>query len=1070
MQPQPIKRKDSIAPQGTSMSICSSLLFMIGQSCYEIKRRPCGYCVSFFSVLIVVAASAVSQSIIDRAPLIFLKSAEGPAGQSDIVLMANPNYLSEEHEKSPQYLMSIYSNSARQQGYLIVDFLNFTRVKEVLGPDRADQASPRIEQQVNFTYLQKTGECENSVNKAQQLLSKRQEFGSEAHFNDLRDGQQLGQRCGGVQPHPNAKFVAIDTQKEKKIGLGWEYPFDELKETEVIMSRKLAETYKLNVGDYMLIYGEFYDFYASYYIENYYEQIGKQFNLTNYNDTFINQEFSDLKKATQRFYLYQVKGLLDSTYGKFPDGDADKLIIVEHKHLFNNLAYWSWDKPFLKAMYTANPEDFVDEIRINIPDRFNIYMDSNYENIQGKITKYASNIRRDLGVYPCNMDLPVLQQLYDSRFGQLFLGIILNMIIVILFLLSVLLLYTLLLISVETKTYDLGVLRVLGFNKLGVVFMVLIQALSYVLPAIIVGIILSIPFLLYASSALKASIGVEIEATPTTNAIFMSLGLGLLIPLLSSYVPIKEALSKQLSFALDINRSKSTAVKIEVDLEGKSLPWGRIQFAIIASLFGICVYYFLPLALLSFNIGLLLSIFFFILCGMLLGLVIFAFNIQYLAERFTVYIFLFWASSAKKTMVLKNLAAHRIKNRRTALMYALSIAFVIFIFVGMSVQIENQATQTLQQHGCKLEITSSNGYLSPFEFENIILELGGNITSFAWVTDSLDSYMQRLGFSTAYMTHLGQVYQLRPKIVGVSHTLFDMGYNQFLKVEDQINSKLNPVEQLYTSRGSQSAIIGTSYADQLNIKIDIDSTFLLIVYNNTFSQYHQMRASSIITSAPALKFSSLPSVQEQNVVVSLPTFRRLCGNLIDAVENYPMKRLLISVSNSGNIDTVYGNFKKYIDSKGVSAKIWDYRDYETSIKQSQDLIQIIFSFLTGVVMVLSFFSLMTSMTANMLEQVKEISVLRAIGNTKMSITIVYIMEAFTLVFSSSFIGLMVGFIIGQSMALQQTLFTQLPLIFVFPWQMLIIIIIIAMIAAIISVVTPSLQILSKEIAQIMRMI
>lgn len=30
---------------------------------------------------------------------------------------------------------------------------------------------------------------------------------------------------------------------------------------------------------------------------------------------------------------------------------------------------------------------------------------------------------------------------------------------------------------------------------------------------------------------------------------------------------------------------------------------------------------------------------------------------------------------------------------------------------------------------------------------------------------------------------------------------------------------------------------------------------------------------------------------------------------------------------------------------------------------------------------------------------------------------VYIMEAFTLVFSSSFIGLLVGFIIGQSMAL-----------------------------------------------------
>jgi len=95
----------------------------------------------------------------------------------------------------------------------------------------------------------------------------------------------------------------------------------------------------------------------------------------------LNEEFSNLRKATQRFYPYLIKGLLDQTYGKFPDGEADKLIIVEHKHLFNNLAYWSWDEPFLKSMYTANPENYVDEIKVNIPDRFNMYMDSNYENI-----------------------------------------------------------------------------------------------------------------------------------------------------------------------------------------------------------------------------------------------------------------------------------------------------------------------------------------------------------------------------------------------------------------------------------------------------------------------------------------------------------------------------------------------------------------------------------------------------------------------------------------------------------------------------------------------------------------
>lgn len=33
------------------------------------------------------------------------------------------------------------------------------------------------------------------------------------------------------------------------------------------------------------------------------------------------------------------------------------------------------------------------------------------------MTQYAANIARDLGVYPINMDLPVLSELYGLRFG-----------------------------------------------------------------------------------------------------------------------------------------------------------------------------------------------------------------------------------------------------------------------------------------------------------------------------------------------------------------------------------------------------------------------------------------------------------------------------------------------------------------------------------------------------------------------------------------------------------------------------------------------------------------------------
>lgn len=54
-----------------------------------------------------------------------------------------------------------------------------------------------------------------------------------------------------------------------------------------------------------------------------------------------------------------------------------------------------------------------------------------------------------------------------------------------------------------------------------------------------------------------------------------------------------------------------------------------------------------------------------------------------MVERLVVYLTLFWVKSAFKSIILKNLGSHRIKNRRVAIMYSLSIAFIIFIWTFM---------------------------------------------------------------------------------------------------------------------------------------------------------------------------------------------------------------------------------------------------------------------------------------------------------------------------------------------------------------------------------------------------
>lgn len=124
----------------------------------------------------------------------------------------------------------------------------------------------------------------------------------------------------------------------------------------------------------------------------------------------------------------------------------------------------------------------------------------------------------------------------------MFLGVILNMIVFILFMLSLMLLYNLLLVSVETKNFELAVLRTLGLNKVGVVSLILVQALSFVLPALVIGFTLSILGLMMVSNALKGILEVEISVFPTFNAFILALSVGTLIPLFASIFPIKKAL------------------------------------------------------------------------------------------------------------------------------------------------------------------------------------------------------------------------------------------------------------------------------------------------------------------------------------------------------------------------------------------------------------------------------------------------------------------------------------------------------------------------------------------------
>jgi len=129
-----------------------------------------------------------------------------------------------------------------------------------------------------------------------------------------------------------------------------------------------------------------------------------------------------------------------------------------------------------------------------------------------------------------------------------------------------------------------------------------------------------------------------------------------------------------------------------------------------------------------------------------------------------------------------------------------------------------------------------------------------------------------------------------------------------------------------------------------------------------------------------------------------------------------------------------------------------------------------FNFTTVVAMLISFFSLMSSMYTNIFEQTKEIGILRAIGIKRGWLFRIYIEEAFILVFSSSLLGLMIGVVVSYTMTLQRILFTQLPIPFAFPYILLITVFLSSIVFSILASCSPTRQVTKHDTVQILRLL
>lgn len=234
-----------------------------------------------------------------------------------------------------------------------------------------------------------------------------------------------------------------------------------------------------------------------------------------------------------------------------------------------------------------------------------------------------------------------------------------------------------------------------------------------------------------------------------------------------------------------------------------------------------------------------------------------------------------------------------------------------------------------------------------------------------------------------------------------------------------------------------------------------------------------MRPLAYLDGAPAFYFSQFPTQPNQHLLVSFTTYMRLSHGVISSMDELPLSNFHVQLPMDASdkvLDRVKGELKSLASKANYRLHVSDYRKDLEPLDDANTAMDFFFVFTVIVAMAISFFSLMSSMYTNILEQAKEIGVLRALGVPNGWLQRIYVYEAFTLVFAASFMGMMIGVVVGWTVALQRVLFTELPVPFEFPFALFGLMVLMAAVFAVISSYSPIAMLTRKPIVQVLRML
>jgi len=277
---------------------------------------------------------------------------------------------------------------------------------------------------------------------------------------------------------------------------------------------------------------------------------------------------------------------------------------------------------------------------------------------------------------------PLKSEFHTNANTQSFLNASLLTIIIYLGMLSTMLLYSLMLSDVDGKTYEYGMLRALGFKKSYLTSLILMTSFAFSVPGILFGVIVAA----ILNTGLRELIfNLSENSMPynlTKISIIIGVTFGIVMPIISNYLPIKRAMGKNLRNSLDLSRRTTDEIGIKVErLENIGMSFNQVAVGILLIVIGFGTYYLVPYALFKGKTTIVFVLLNVLLIFIIVGMTFICVMLFAPLERFCLWVLMNTCCRRDKrihSVINKNMDSHRNRNQKTSIMFTMTLSFLIF--------------------------------------------------------------------------------------------------------------------------------------------------------------------------------------------------------------------------------------------------------------------------------------------------------------------------------------------------------------------------------------------------------